>query len=504
MASISTRASVLAIVPEVTEGVPVEPTVGTQFIAMQDDFAMAPNFETLENAELQASIASSKPIQGMAAPSGSMSHYLRASGAEGVAPGYKELIKTIFDEVAASTEYDTIAGSTASSLKVGVGEGVQFQRGQPLLIKDPINGYRIRCVESVSTDDLSIGFALPSAPAATVNLGKSVFYKPKNTGHGSFSVFHYLGNGGAVQLMSGARLTSMGISGSAGELLNASYSWDGLDFFFDPITITSSTRYIDWTDDDGTFAAAVPTGTYHDPHELAEALQDAMNAANLDETVTVTYSNTTGKFTIKSTGLLLTLLWNTGVNAANSIGPKIGFLVAANDSGTTAVTGYTSDNAQVFNAPYTPSYDANQNPIAMKNQEIMIGDTDDFVCFGAATTDITINQEKTDINSICAASGRSGSLISARSTEITVSGEIKQYDAKHFKNFRLNSKVKFQQSFGEKSGGNWIPGKCGVIFSPSMTITSLEITDEGGVAFVSMTLQGYVDNGQGEIYLGFV
>jgi len=80
MASIQTRSSVLALVTESTEGTPVVPTLATQFVALQDDFSMEPSFDTLENAELKASIGTAKPIQGAENPSASLSHYLRASG----------------------------------------------------------------------------------------------------------------------------------------------------------------------------------------------------------------------------------------------------------------------------------------------------------------------------------------------------------------------------------------------------------------------------------------
>ena len=74
-------------------------------------------------------------------------------------------------------------------------------------------------------------------------------------------------------------------------------------------------------------------------------------------------------------------------------------------------------------------------------------------------------------------------------------------DAEQFKNFRTNAKIGFQFSFGEKSGGNWVEGKCGAIAAPAATITAWELTDEDGTAFVSMTIVPYVEDGNGEIYI---
>jgi hypothetical protein len=110
------RNTVVAIVPEVTEGTPVAPSSASQYTAIQDDFEMSPNVATLENAELKSSIGKGKPILGIESPTASFSHYLRHSGVEGQAPDFKELLEAAFgSEVDASTEYATTSSSTTSS-----------------------------------------------------------------------------------------------------------------------------------------------------------------------------------------------------------------------------------------------------------------------------------------------------------------------------------------------------------------------------------------------------
>jgi len=143
MTSIVTRSSVLALKKEVTEGTPVKPTASTDYIAQQDDFTMEPSFDVLENAELKSSIAKSKSILGAENPSASLSHYLRGSGVAGQKPNYGFLLEACLGAVAAaSTEYPTVSSSTVTTIKVNTGIGANFQRGQALLIKDPVNGYR--------------------------------------------------------------------------------------------------------------------------------------------------------------------------------------------------------------------------------------------------------------------------------------------------------------------------------------------------------------------------
>lgn len=502
MTSIVTRSSVLALKKEVTEGTPVLPTSAADYIAQQDDFTMEPSFDVLENAELKSSIGKAKSILGAENPTASISHYLRSSGVAGQKPNFGFLLESCLGSVAAaSTEYDTVASSTTSVIKVDAGEGANFQRGQALLIKDPVNGYRIRALDSIATDDLTIGFQVPTAPGTGVNLGKAVLYYPANVDHPTLTLWHYLGNGGAIQMMSGSRVTSVQFTFTAGELINGSYSLEGIAFYFDPINITSTDIYLDFTDDDGTWAAAVTAKVYKSPHELADALAAAMNAANPGETATVTYSNTTGKFTIKTTGTLLSLLWNTGTNAANTIGDKIGFSTAANDTGTGATTGYTSDNAISYASPQTPSFDA-ADPLAAKDNEVMIGDTTDYLCFGASEVSVQISTPKANKLSVCSQSGISGSIISSREVEISVIALLDKYDADKFRRFTGNVQTKFQYSFGEKSGGNWVAGKCGCVYIPTATITSWNVDDADGLAQLNMTLMAYVDSsGNGEVYI---
>ena len=498
--AIQTRSSALAVKEETTEGTPKLPSAATDYLALTSAFSMTPAFETLSNDELKASIGASKPILGLESPAASYDAYVRHSGVEGTAPNYgKTLLKAAFgSETVAGTEYDVVSATT-SAITVDSGEGANFARGQALLIKDPTNGYRIRAIDSVAGDVLSLGFQVPTAPGASVNLGKSISYAPANTGHPTLTVAHYLGNGGAVQLMSGARVTDMSVSIDAGQLISASYSLEGIEYYFNPIEITSSNNRIDFNDGGGEEQASITAKVYKDPKELADAIATAMNGLTTD-TITVTYSNSTGKFTIASDGSTLSLLFATGTNTANTIATKIGFAVADQ----TAALTYTSANALTLSSPQTPSYDS-ASPLAAKNNEVMIGSASDYACFGASSLSFSLSTPKTDILSLCAVSGKSGSIINERAVSVEVSALLNQYDASKFSSFRENEEIKFQYSFGEKSGGNWVEGKSGMIYMPTATISSFEVVDQDGLVALNMTLTGFVNSsGQGEAYLAFV
>ena len=502
MTAIQSRTSRLAVTVESTEGTPVAPSASTEYLALQDDFTMDPAFDTLENAELKASLGSSKPVLGAENPTASFSAYLRGSGVEGQAPDFSEMLEAAFGtETVVSTERDTVAASTTTSINVDTGEGSEFPRGRPLLVKNASGGYEMRVVDSVNSDAISPSFALSNAPASGVDLGKPVYYTPADSGHQSLSVWHYAGNGGAVQMMSGARVTDISFEFPAGDLINASYSLEGLEYFFNPIEIGASDTYLDFTDDAGTFAIQITAKMYKDPHEIAAAIQSAMNTAST-ETHSVTYDDSQGKFTIStSTSSVLSLLWDSGTNTANTVGDKLGFTIAADDSGSTS---YVSDNVVGLASPQSPSFD-DSDPLAAKSNHLFIGDQDDNVCIDASSVSVSFSTPRRVIDSICADSGRSGSIINARTVTVSVTALLNQYDVDKFRRFREGSQTRLQYGFGSKSGGNWVPGKCGVLYLPTTTITSHSITDDDGLFVLNAEFTAYVDSdGNGEVYLGFL
>lgn len=501
--AIQSRNSLLAVLVETTEAVPVPPSAATDYVPLQEDFTMAPEFNVLENATLTGSLGNAKTILGIEQPTASFSSYLKHSAVEGQAPETDELLHAAFGgEAVASTEYDTVAGSTTTVINVDVGEGVNFRETQALLIKDATNGYSIRPIESISSDALTLLFAIGNAPASGVNTGKAVTYYPTDTGHQTLTIWNYVGNGGAIQMMAGSRNVDLGITIAAGELINANYSLEGVEYYFNPIEILSTDTYLDFTDDDGTFAAVITADMYKTPHDLAAALTTAMNGTATTETHSVVYSDSTGQYTISNTtGATLSLLWNTGGNAANTVGDKLGYTVSADDVGSLA---YVSDNAQDYSSPYTPSFDSS-DPLVAKDNLCMIGDQDDYACFEASSLDFTMGTPKRNIESICATSGVSGSIINAREVSISVSALLNQYDVDKFQRFKENTTTRFAYIGGTKSGGNWEAGKCFCLSSKSMTISSFSLEDDDGLVTLNMDLTAFVNSdGDDEIGLSFV
>lgn len=498
-----TRSSVLAIVEEVTEGVPVAPSAATDFVSLQDGFSLEPGFDTIESSEIKSSIAQGKTYQGIEAPKGSVSHYLRHSGVEGSKPDYSLLLKGLFGStVSNGTQRLTTSSSTTKLLKLASG-GSDFPRGSAVLIKDTVNGFSIRPVHSFSTNDLTLGFALSNAPASGVGCGKNVRFIPANSGHPSLTLWEYKANGAAVEMISGARVNEGTFNFSAGELINAEYSLDGLKFHFNPITIASTDTKLDF-DDGSTRVATILAGVYRDPIELADALTAAMNAAGSSDTFSVVFNSSganAGKFTVSTNGMTLSLKWNTGTNTANTVGDKIGFDTSADD---TSATTYTSDNALSYTASYTPSYDA-ADPLIAKYNEVFVGSVDDNIVFDAKTVTLKVSNNLQQQKSVCAQSGVKSHNIQKRSSVVTLSGEMVKHDAEKFKNYRNNDAIRFLYNFGARSGGNWIPGSCGCIYLPNANITSFKCGDDDGVVTFEIEIKGFVDsNGNDEVYLNFL
>lgn len=498
--SLQMRKSVLALVTESTEGTPLSPSGATDFLPLQTGFNMTPSFEVLESAEIRSSIGPTKPKLGLENPQASYAFYARHSGVEGQAPQFGKILKSVLGaEVINSTQRTTTTSSTQSLVKLGAG-GSDFTRGMAMLIKDGTNGYSIRNVLSVATNDITPVHNLTNAPGSGVGVGKCVHYKPADEGQASLTAWEYLANGGAVRAMAGSRVASYQLDAQAGQYINQQVQMQGSSFYFNPIRIASTDAKLDF-DDGSARVATVTAKLYKNPHELASALETSMNASGSSDTFTVTYSDTTGKFTFTSDGSSFELNWSTGPNTANTIGDKIGFSTGADDTGSLT---YTSDNALSWAAPYTPSYDS-ADPLVAKNLELLIGSATDTTAVAAQSVSVQIGQTIANKENICVESGVESKVATGRTNSITVTAYLNQHDAKFFERFVEGTAVAFAFNMGTKSGGNWEAGKCMNICAPEATITAIEMPELNGIIALQMTLQAYVnDQGQSEIFVNYL
>lgn len=492
------RASTYAIKKETTIGEYIAPTIGTDFIPLRpkNDLTFKP--EILSSDEIANDIGATKGSIGKKSVAGSHSAYLKHSGVEGVEPDLGLMYESLLGSKAiAGTEYSTAASSTTTIVKVGVGVGVNFQAGQVLLLKDSVNGYSIRNVSSVTGDNITLNFKLTAAPAASVNLGKCILYVPVSTGHPTFSVTKYLGNGFAIESASGNTVTDITIKSDANKFGEVDVTFEGINYLYNPIQITATSKYIDFIDDQGTQVAIIPVMTYANPIELADAIHLALHSAST-ETFTCTYNNVTGKFSIASGSVIFSLLFATGTNVANSIKSKIGF--AATDL--TGSSTYTSATEQIYTSALTPSYDTADN-IVVKGAELFIGTVSNNLCFCAQTVSLKITKKVEDVDCICSENGILEKIPTSRTCEMTVKAVLKKHEVALLEALLANAGISAMLNAGPKASGNWIAGNCFNAYMQNCTVSDYKTSGESFIA-VEILLKGFVTSTQKDIYLGFI
>jgi hypothetical protein len=507
----ATRSSVFAFVEEVTEGEPVDPAA-SDFTVVREGASFAGAVNTVTSDELRNSIGASKSFVTSQAPTASIPKYLKPSGTEGVAPDYSILIESCLGAVDVnSTEYTTVAASTAgtastrANLKVTAGVEANFQKGQAVLIKDATNNYAVRNVwDGITSTNLPLSFNLGVAPASGVALGKAVLYLP-STDQPTFTSHMYqaaASTSAVHQMIAGSRTTAMNIEFTANELASVTFEIGGIQYFINPIEISSLNNKIDFTDSVGTVAATLSSKFYATPIDLANEITSKMTAASVAsaaDIITCTWSNTTGKFTIVSDGTVLSLLWLTGANTATSAKTALGF----NNTDDTAALTYTSDNALTYNPAVTPTFDS-QPPQVVRDNMLELGTFADYLCVGGQALSISIATPKTDVPNWCAETGIDESVVLSR--EVTISGTLKfaKHDVQRFYNLINNVETQLAFVHGQKLAGNWVPGTIVSIFCPTCSITSNTIADQDGYIVEQFEATAFVGDDLEDIYINML
>lgn len=503
-----TKSSVFAIKEETSEGTLIQPSASTDFMNLRDGFSFESSVETVDSDELVNDIGASKGFLAKETPSGSIPKYFKHSGVEGQAPDYGLMIKSAMgSEYINLTEYDVVSGSTAGSssaaatLQVDAGEGANFRKGQAVLIKDGTNGYAIRNIKSISGDTLTLNYNLSGDPAAGVNLGKAIHYAPEATGHVTYSAHLWQASSGSAyqQSMAGCRTTSMSIEFPANELATINFDFEGIKFFMNPVEITAANKHLDFATNDGTLVATLDEKTYKTPMEFARAVALKLNAVNTDGTISVEWDNSTGKYTVSSDGLLLQIEAGTGANVATGAWGVLGF-DAINVTGSLS---YTSDNEANYDPAVTPAADSS-DPNIVRGNELMIGGFTANTCRNASNVSFSVSTPKTDVNSLCAESGVSESIVLQREATMSATLLLNKHDVKEFDTFLNNGSTSVMFNHGPKSGGSWVAGKCVNVYMENASLTSHVIADSDGYQVINVEAKGYVTTTGKDINLNLV
>lgn len=495
-----TRSSVLALKEEVTAGTLIVPAAA-DFVALREGFSVTNELETVTTDELKGGIGASAPINVGENPAASWSGYLRHSGTIATAPEYGPLIKSAMGaESLAAAEYNTVAGSTTTVVNVDSGEGASYSVGEILRIQDDTNGHELRNIDSVSTDALSINFALDDAPGVGVELGRAVLYSPSSTGHPTFSLHHYQNTSDAAlyQAIAGCRTTSLTLDFPTRDLAAITAEIEGLKYYFDGVTIDATNDDFSITDDVGTVTGSITQQTYQTPIDLANAVATALTAASVgsgNDTITCVYSSTTGKFTIASDGSTLEL----DCSVANSVFVEMGF----GSIDLTGATTYTGASALSFD-PITPTYDG-ADPVVVRNSELLIGDQADNTCRKAINTSFSIATPKTQVKSACAANGVSETLTSSREATLSATLVLEQYEAELMYKAINNTTTKIMMNTGLKdSSGNWTANTCINVYMKNAKIKAT-VSEEDGYYTLAIEATGFINSSTDkDIYINFI
>lgn len=489
------RASVFAVKEESTSGDLILPTAGTEFVPLRPGFTMAPTLEELSSDEMVNDIGMTKSYIGLETVEGTHPAYFKSKGSAGF-PNWEIILRSSLGAKNQRTSTDTVVvGSTVTAIKVA--DASLYAVGQAVMINGEIRNITAL---NTTTDILTMNFAF-----TTVNTGDTIqkcyCVLPAASGHPSYSAVVYRASGAAIEAAAGCLSKQVTMTMEAGKQAEINFNFEGTKYFYNPIEITATNKYLDIEDfATNVVAATLTEKIYRSPDELAAEITTKAAAAT-GEAVTCTFSSSTGKFTIANGAGTFKLLWNTGANTANSVGTTLGFLVAADDTG--AAT-YTSDSAITYPVPYTPSYDSVDNVI-IKGAELFIGSSTDNFCRKTDTVTVTIDTPVTNASSICSETGVLEKLILSREVTLSCSILLEKHEVALFTKFINSSTTQAMVNFGPTSNNLYTVGKSINVCIGNFVITGHKVSgdeilriDIEGKGFISSTTD------LKDIYVNFV
>ena len=534
MSQISTRASAVALVKKNNEGTLTRPTAGGQYIAIQPDFALSPNFESVENAEIKDDIMTGQAVISGEAPTGTMSHYFKGSGTAGAEPDFGPMLASTFGSTRSqSTEGTLTAGSTTSVLKMSAADAARYTKGDSILIKDDVNGHSIRPVVSSSGTDVTLAFNLDTAPATGVKVGVYTTYAPTNTDLPVYDVWHYIGGGkDGLETMKDCRTVTSAITANAKENINCTFSFEGTAYSLNDVdnrgyVITTSndnlrlqygTTQSAATGGGGQFTSVDLDEAFYTPTQLAAHIQTKVRALTITNnnfsTFRCAYSASTKKFTFtpaSSAGTNNVQSIGLRVTGSNATDPELvqflGFDAATNIAAGVNGAAFTSPNETVGNYEngLDAAFDAT-TPIISRNQRLFLGaSSSENTCIEAPTVGITVNTPKTLLTSVCQPSGNLATVINSRDASMTVSSFLDSDDQRFFQRFKEGDRIRFAFIGGAKASGNWVAGNSFAVFGSEASITSFSLTSVDDVYALDMTLTCFSPgDGTGSIFCTFL
>ena len=504
------------------------PETGSDFLAMQPDLTLNPNFETADNTEMRGDImASQKTVVG-SNPSGSMSHYWKGSGTSGQAPGFSPFLESSFGrarELAADVAI--IAGSNSGVIKIADADLPKFDKGDTVMISYADGSYDFRPIKFVGAGTpnkgLHLDFELDKVPAAGDKVKKFTTYAPTNANQPVVDVWRYYDGGLAgMDNISNCRVSSVDVTADAKAMINASYNFEGTHYSQNDskyklhrdavkdtlLAISFGDRQFGFSYQTGTNTAGAGSimldSAVYTPDELAEHIQDKLRAftatGNDFTAMRCSYDAATGKLSFGGAATGATKVNKIGITLAagtDTTSPELKLILGYGTSNTDIALGaanalITATNKvqlSTYAPTFLPVYD-DTKPVVANEQILYLDNKDALVDTPTASFNIATTVTRT--NSVVRQGGNYGTLITGRSASMRLEAYLQLDDKRFFEKFETGSKINFFLAGGSKSeDGNWLPGQCYSIYGSEATIDEYDTTDQNDVFHLTMTLTCY-------------
>ena len=221
--------TLVAIMPEVTEGTYVAPADGTAFLeVLEDGMELVDSKELVERNILTPSIGNVAPRTSTKSVSGTLPVEWKGAGvAGGGKPDYSLLLDSLLGGYTAMTTFTTDVEGTINTL-ISTAHGASVGDYLSLQIAGGFHNCFVKSVEDA--DNLTFTPAAPGVIASGIVVLDSSSFFPVNSGQPTISASIFWGDE-ILETAIGCRASSMSLeSFTTGQIPNLSFAFEGLDF----------------------------------------------------------------------------------------------------------------------------------------------------------------------------------------------------------------------------------------------------------------------------------
>ena len=509
MAFITTRSREVYLKEETEQGVAVEPSAGSEAIAiLADGFELNGEKELVERNILTRSIAQQIPRTGIKTATGSIGVEWKASGTTQNEPEYNLLYKSLLGGHKEVTEITTKTSNTANVLNLEDVDVAKLAVGDVVLVKEA-GEFLVSPIKEVdtTTGDANITLLLSKKTAGSfsdnVVISKVQVYRGENAGQKYLTISSWLDTQ-FKQQASGCLVSSLSVDNfSVGQIPTLNFGIEGINYI-DSIDNTSGSSISGATastdisssansdfdvalDGQDAVTVSLTVATLDTAELIAAALESGINAAVVAGSVSVTYNTATSKYEIVSNkkGAASSVVITDASEDDIATELELGTLNGGTETSGTAGNGLTS------------SFDVANPPIALS--ACIYLDDEEIPC-----TDVALSVESTlgRITSTCSPNG----IISTRSTQRAVSGSFTTYGETDsvdlYNKFNENTEFSLFAFAGIPTGVSGEIQDVVAFYVPRAIITAKPMADADGIGTYSVDFQaGFSEDANTDVVL---